>query len=53
MVMVFLMMELLQCMQMLEDVDLGLNIPATIPIAAMEFIVMAIGVAMMERWIEV
>ena len=35
MVMVFLMMKVLECLQVIEDVDKGLLIPANIPLIIM------------------
>ena len=47
--MVFLLMEFLECLQVLEEVDLFLKIPVTLPLAIVEFIIMVIKVVKMEE----
>ena len=42
--MVFLMMELLNCLWVMEDVDIGLYMPSTLHLAIMEFIIVVIKV---------
>ena len=37
--MVFMMVEVLNCMQVMYDVDLGLKIPATLLLAILKFII--------------
>ena len=44
MTMVFIMMNILECLQVMEDVDVGLLIPPTLALAILEFIIMVIGV---------
>ena len=45
----FLMMEVLECLQVTEEANLGLKIPGTLPIIIVEFIVMVIEVVTMEE----
>ena len=49
MLMVFMIMEVLECMWVTEEMDLVLMKPATIPLKTMELIVKAIGVVMTEE----
>ena len=42
-------MEVLDCLQVMEDVDLGLKRPSTIPLTIVDFIFMVIKVAAMEE----
>ena len=49
MIMVFMTMEVLDCILVIEEVDLGLNISATLPISIVEFIVKVIEVATMKE----
>ena len=44
-----MIMEVLECMWVTEEMDLGLKKPATITLKTMEFIVKAIGVVTMEE----
>ena len=46
---VFLMMEVLECLRVMEDMDLVLNRPATLTISIMEFIVVVIKVVIMDE----
>ena len=47
MTMLFIMMEVFECLWVTEDVDLGLNRSAILPLAIMEFIAVVIKVATM------
>ena len=49
MTMVFLIMEVLKCLRMKEETDLGINRSATLPLAIVEFILILIGVVTMEE----
>ena len=49
MMMVFLIVELLECVRLIEDMDLGLKRLATLPIAIMENFSMVIEVVIMEE----
>ena len=49
MMMVFLIVEVLECVRLIEDMDLGLKRLATLPIAIMENISMVIEVVIMEE----
>ena len=46
--MVFLNMEVLECLWVMEEVDIGLKIPDTLPPEIAEFIFVNIKVVMME-----
>ena len=46
--MVFIMMEVLECLIVKKDVDLGINRPATLPLEIVEFIIVLIEVMMTE-----
>ena len=43
------MMKVLDCLLLIEDVDLGLKKPATLPISIVEFITVVIKVVIMEE----
>ena len=48
MTMLFLIMVFSECMQLVEDVDLGIKIPCTVPFHIVYFIVMVIKLVTME-----
>ena len=47
--MVFLIMEVLECLWVMEDMDLGLKISATIPLTIVDFISVVIKVVTIEE----
>ena len=47
--MIFLMAKVLECLQLTEDLDLGLKIPVTLTLAIMDFKVLVVEVATMEK----
>ena len=47
--MIFLMMEVSECLQAMEDMDLGLKRPAAIPLGFMDFIVAVTDMVIMEE----
>ena len=47
MTMLFMMMKLLECLKLMEDVDIGLLRPSTLPIKIVEFIIVVIELVMM------
>ena len=49
MMMVFLVVEVLKCMRLMEDMDLGLKRLATLPLAILDNISMVIEVVIMEE----
>ena len=49
MMMLFLMMEVLECLRVMEDIDLCLNILVSLPFTFMSFIYMVIEVVMVEE----
>ena len=49
MMMLFLMMEVLECLRVMEDIDLCLNILVSLPFTVMSFIYMVIEVVMVEE----
>ena len=48
MMMALIMLKVLDCLRLTEEVDLGLKRPATLPISIMSCIVMVIKLVMME-----
>ena len=48
MMMVFLMTEVLECLQVTEDMDIDIKITAALPLSIVEFIVMIIKLVAME-----
>ena len=48
MMMALIMLKVLDCLRLTEEVDLGLKRPATLPISIMACIVMVIKLVMME-----
>ena len=49
MALMFLMMKVVECLRVIKDVDLSLNIPATLPFAILELIVALIKLVTMEE----
>ena len=48
MTMVYLIMKVLECLQVMEDLDIGLLITYTLPLESVEFIMVVIEVVIME-----
>ena len=47
--MVFMMAEVLECLRVMEELYLGLNIPVNIPLEIVDFIIMVIAVVITEE----